>query len=464
MLVALAGIMFSVLVALLIVDRVLAKGDVLSSGSVIIYFSILGWIPLAYFAAVPDALGRLILEPIAPEYRDLGLVTQAYVWAIISTIFLYVGSVFGSKIRTAGLDSLGLWLFASKQAWDHARFPGRTVKVVCLAALGSGLAALFYYVGRLGGFAFLWDNLALRTTLSAGMGYLTSFYSFSLVFGGALALVAFRRSKVVSIMILVGVFVALVSVGQRAPAIGFIFVVLVVRHFMVRRWRGVWNLKFAAVSFVAAALVLGLVQFRSPGAIGVYMSSPMQLVGDSVAGIEEHLIRRLGTLERDVVVLGYFKEHDVWMGAGYYSLLAAPVPRGLWSDKPPVDTGQYLRAMAAGQEVDPPVPSRELQATSWPDGHWAGYMNFHIPGYLAMLLLSGYLVGWWYRFARYSGFHFGAVVGYGMIAWNGAPAMSPYSIVGLLMTFFWLFFWVRIYAVFKRLGSSAPTMSPVGRR
>src|SRR5690606_40495909 len=98
------------------------------------------------------------------------------------------------------------------------------------------------------------------------------------------------------------------------------------------------------------------VQFRVPGSIEKYAAAPGELLVDVSNTFERHVIARFGRVERDIVVLKYFKDNELWYGASYSSLITAPLPRNIYEEKPPVDTGRYLLAMSKGEIIYPPIP------------------------------------------------------------------------------------------------------------
>jgi len=147
---------------------------------------------------------------------------------------------------------------------------------------------------------------------------------------------------------------------------------------------------------------------------------------------QSDVIQRLGTLERQVVVIGYFNKHDFWHGALYESLLHAYKPRNLYPDKPPVDTGVYLNHIRQGGALYPPVPANSLAPSSWPDGYLAGYISFGVPGLLLISIASGALFGFFYRLVRLTNFAIGPVIIYGLFGFMGAVPLSPLGITYML--------------------------------
>ena len=148
---------------------------------------------------------------------------------------------------------------------------------------------------------------------------------------------------------------------------------------------------------------------------------------------QSDVIQRLGTLERQVVVIGYFNTHDFWHGALYESLLHAYKPRSRYPDKPPIDTGVYLNHIRQGGTLSPPVPANSLAPSSWPDGYLAGYISFGYLGLILISIFSGALFGFFYRLVRLTHFAIGPVIIYGMFGFMGAIPLSPLGIIQMLL-------------------------------
>jgi len=139
-----------------------------------------------------------------------------------------------------------------------------------------------------------------------------------------------------------------------------------------------------------------------------------------------------------VLIVSYFDNHQYWLGSAYFSLLAAPIPRGVWADKPPVDSGVYLRNIALGAEVNPPVPLNQLIPTGYTERNWAGYMNYGLFGLIALHVFSGALFALVYNYMRCSDYSVGTVVFYSIFAYGGTISLSPLGITGILTNIFFL--------------------------
>jgi len=182
------------------------------------------------------------------------------------------------------------------------------------------------------------------------------------------------------------------------------------------------------VAVIILGFMLGSIQLRTGNAQGFKDIT----VGKMIEDFELHVIRRITDVERGMVVLGYFLEHDYWGLGNYYSVVIAPIPSNLFPDKPPVDTGRYLASIGWGWEVSPPVPKYSIASTSWPDRFLAGYMSFGIFGYFLLSGISGFFYGAVFRVVREMNYTPIALFLFSKIALFGIMPLSPINIVQFL--------------------------------
>jgi hypothetical protein len=435
-LLVLSFIYFTILLVILRVEVVLHKKDFFSPGRIHVYFSLLPGIGLLWFSFDSTVLFEEVMSSASEHYKDSRLLVQVYSYSILITIVTYLGICIGSmpryKIANIIFDKIfGLTIFGGRKNKRYVfekRFWCGTLIYCC------AIASYVVFLSEIGGVTNLWQNLNQRVELAAGLGYLQMFYTFSLFFGSILLLSYYferRNYFKISCIILLSLFV-LASLGQRSPVAEFLYVVLVLYHYQVSRFKAVFKIKYLALVTMLIVFMLGSVQFRQADAVERYLTTPSELLQDSLKTFEKHVIARFGRIERDMVILGYFESHDFWYGASYYSLVTAPIPSSIYPNKPPIDTGRYLLAMAAGESIYPPVSVRDLPPSSWPDGNWAGYMNFYWPGLVLTCLSSGFILGFLYQYLRSSNFMVGAVALYAMSSWLGAPSLSPMGAVTIM--------------------------------
>jgi hypothetical protein len=338
---------------------------------------------------------------------------------------------------------------------DPRRFTAaRVYRAIAITALG-GAACYAYFLTRIGGLSRLWIVLYNRTLVTAGTGYISAAYA--LLFSVLGVLLAYslrfrtstlRRAAVVAGMAVVAAVLA--STGGRSGALTAVVFALMTVHYGVRPFRRLVTARTALLGAVLMVFVLVMPLFRTSRAPERYGGHPELVVADAVGSLGK-LAPQFSAADRGMVIVRYFKPRRLWWGASYLDLLVAPIPRTLLPEKPPVDEGVYLTAIAMGREVRPSLPARALPITSLPMGTWATYMNFGVVGFLAAMFLSGAVVGAAYRYMQRSSYTPGAVYLYGFVVMGGFSLsnlglVSFIITVGFTVALFWLLFGRMLHA------------------
>lgn len=413
-------VFFSILLFLFIFAGVaidsLVTSDKFSALKLFSYFSLIEAFVMLWASLRPEFIERYVFGQLHESYHEYSYVLVAYIFSLVVYFFVAVGIFFASYVFR--LPSVILGAALRLRAID-----GRSLLVTgCLFYI---LGVLFYvvFVSKIGGLANLWENVGMRTTLAAGYSYYQSAYTFFIYLGGTFLYVFFVRKRYYFLLVLalfLGLFV-LGSLGQRSPVAIFCFILLMAHNYFIKRFSSFFNARILFVGLALVVFMFSIVQFR-----------PGQDKVDNINRFERDVILRLGIIERQVAVVGYFERHDYWSFGAYKSLLYAPIPRLMYPEKPPVDTGVYINAIRQGVTVKPPVPAADLDPTSWPDYYLSGYMAFGLMGLLVVSLISGFVFGAIYRLMLDLFGSVSAVVMYGWTAFMGAIPLSPYGIVQLL--------------------------------
>lgn len=400
--------------------------DIFSAMKLVAYFACIELFVLVWFAIDSNSIEELIFEIVAPAFRNMQLVYLAYFFSIIVYFCVSIGVFLGSygTGRTPLLIDK-LFLHSRAIGKKHALSLG-----IFLYALG--VILYLFFLKQIGGFISLWLQIGLRTTLAAGLGYIQVAYNFLIMMGLFLIYVATARKRqwlVLTVFMISTVFI-LVSLGQRNPVAKMVFVILLIHHYKVKNIRNILNFRMAVLVILMVSFLFFFVQVRQ-GTLtidyeGIEFVSPKNRFKTDV-------IQRLGVIERQVVVIGYFNEHDFWYGGLYESLLHAYKIRSSFPDKPPIDTGVYLNNIRQGTIIHPPVPANSLEPTSWPDGYLAGYMSFGFIGLILISVISGLVFGFFYRLVLLSKFATGPIIFYGLLGFMGAKPLNPYGITQILI-------------------------------
>ena len=147
-----------------------------------------------------------------------------------------------------------------------------------------------------------------------------------------------------------------------------------------------------------------------------------------------------------VSIVDYFDSNDKWDGASFLGLMSAFIPSSFYPDKPPVDDGMYLYSIAHGNNVNPPMPTRDLDGTSWPlETFGSMYANFGFIGVIVGMFFLGYIISYTFKKMVYSNYQFKYVIFYIIMLFTFE--ISTLRIVKALLAFIILSF---IQLIIKR--------------
>lgn len=354
----------------------------------------------------PLVLNRPTIDNIENEIAYLGLLHTAGFIALL-----------------AGARSRGVPSFIARKIPLVAAHPtaGRLL-LASLSAVLLGLVAFAYFLQAVGGLQYLLQNLAARTRITSGHGYLVASYRMAFVFATTTAIFLFRYSRRWWQYLLLGAIVSLsvgilTSTGGRSGTVELLFACTIIWHYCVRPIKRISPSAILAAAFVALYVVFVPV-LRSPGGYEALLNRPSEVlakVGDNM-GL---LARGNSYVDAQLLVIHHFNPDNVWLGRSYLDLAVAPVPRRLLPDKPPVDDGVYLYTIATGREVVPPRPFSELQRTSWPPYTFGiSFMNFWIPGMLFGMFVLGICYSSAYLYMERAGYSLFSVFAYAAVMWR----------------------------------------------
>lgn len=417
MLTALSLIYFILILSFIYIDGLFSK-NIFSAVKLASYFSLINAFVLLWFSIRPQAIEKYIFSTLSAGYHHYEYVYFAYIFTIVTYLVVITGVFLGSYSSglTASFLSNRFFRFHKLKKIENLK----TANIVFL------LAFIIYviFIFKVGGLGYLWSNLHLRTQLTAGLGYYHAVYSFLIFISIPVIYVRFVsvRKYFKFVLYLIPALIMLGSLGQRAPAIILIFVLLLTHHYIIKDFRSVFNFKTIILVFLSLFFMFYFVQFRVGSA-----------AGSQLENFERNVIQRLGNIERQVAVIGYFDNHEFWGFGVYKSLLYAYIPRSYYKDKPPVDTGVYINQIRQGVSVNPPQPISELQPSSWPDGHLAGYVSFGLFGLIVVGFMAGWVYGVIYRVMIKSSYQVTSIMLFASMGFMGVKSVSPLDIVSILM-------------------------------
>jgi len=417
-----------------IIERFYCKKDIFSAGSFFIYFSLLPAFSNLYFSLNQEAFYNNVLIMVASEYKDYFYVYAALFLQVVAIFSTYIGLLMSYQ-KNDKLASLILKKLFRYDALDKASFNFRNdglILFVGVVVLALGVVVYIKFISAIGGLAYLWLNMHERAVTNAGLGYYQTFFMFAVPLGSFMMIYVLLKKdkKTLSFLVIAGVVLLLGSLGSRGPALSYIISLLIFYHYHFHKIKSLFNFKLVLIYLSFPMIIVIMLQFRGGAGSSVNTDT---LISNSVKSLERGFIARVGRLERDIVIIKYFTEHNFWLGSSYLGLITAPIPRTLYPEKPPNDSGMYLRTIADGHVVVPPVAVNKLLNSSWPEQNWVGYMNWGIIGFIFTFFLSGYITGKIYSIMVERNCSVIGAFLYAKLIIGGVIVLSPLPLINLLM-------------------------------
>jgi hypothetical protein len=334
--------------------------------------------------------------PLVGHERWLELINDSLLIAIVGTLAFLIGYYMPRQ----SAESLARALPLPRGEWDP-----RSLMLIVILLTCIGLAAIYYFMDRVGGLRYFLDNLYLHNELARGRYYLLWAFQLlplaSLVWFASLAKRKGRALNTPVFWLHFTVATALTaSLGGRAQVLYLWEVLLVIYHYRVRRVA----LKAIAVFFVIATMFLFVA--------GSYRRSTASERPDTVfptdvspaAVANEVLYYDYSSLDIMVLLLDRVPDEiPLRWGRSFLDLVVLPVPRSVYADKPaPLNTWYSQQLFGAERGGKKASILGE------------GFVNFHIPGVLLIMLLYGFAARVLYTNLQLSDFGPGAVLVYAL--------------------------------------------------
>lgn len=320
-------------------------------------------------------------------FSNVYLTTNDYLFEklITSQIPIYKGNelVFSHAILFEMLSFLSLIFgvtLVQKKFWSSSSSNEDIIKTDYFLVIGILFEIIFF--SKTGGLASYWASIALRSTANAGLGYYQSIAGYSLL----LYLVYPKEQSRLSLL---KDLIALIGIGAFGSR-GLLIIGVLSKVFVKNEIKGAkapWA-KLFILGPILMLFLLVMLGIRKNG-FKEFQSQPLQSVKSSITLFEEGFVARVGRLEREYVILESFDITTFWLGAEYVNLFTAPIPRSLYFDKRPVDTGVYVRLASLGKSINLDQAANDISVNSWPQQNWSGYMNFGLLGLLFYHILAG---------------------------------------------------------------------------
>ena len=252
------------------------------------------------------------------------------------------------------------------------------------------------FLSKVGGLLNLILNMSTKTLAVQGTAfYRNTFLLTSMLSVGFFILYISKKGnasvfdKAILGVLIIVCFAILGSSGERKNPMMLLIYAAICWNFLVAKLKVITlknvSLFVFLVFFASLAPVL-----RKSGAIELYMDTPGDLFLDSFQYIGE-VFKRFSEVDISIFIFSHFDSIDkLWFGASIVDFFTGFVPSSMYYDKPPLDEGVYIYALAHGYDVYPPTPFHQMLPVGWPLSRMTGpFVNFGIFGIVIFAALTG---------------------------------------------------------------------------
>ena len=269
----------------------------------------------------------------------------------------------------------------------------------------------FLFLNKVGGLSYLLLNLSNKTLVIQGTGFYRNAYLVTSLLSIGFFIFYLSKTNTLTFMnkfflfsIVSIFFLMLASTGERKNPI-----LVLIYTFML------WNFKISKIKLVTtkniSAFILILIFaslapiLRKSGSTEFYMANPSLLIVDSMPYIGE-LFKRFSEIDISLFIYSYFNDLDrFWYGSSIVDFFTGLIPRDFYPDKPPLDEGVYIYALAHYYNVTPPTPFHSMLPVGWPLSRvTSGWVHFGPIGVILYAVFTGYILKMFYNISLHTNF------------------------------------------------------------
>lgn len=276
--------------------------------------------------------------------------------------------------------------------------------------LFTGIVSYLLFLNSIGGIVKLLSSLDSKNNLIQGTGYFQAIYGVSLFCSTGFLIKAIAGSVNKQILtrylpvVVFFTFLILATIGSRKVPILYILYSIVMWNYCVRRVNFL-KPKYIVFAFIGLMYFSIMPLFRVAGAWDYYVSNLPELFNAAFEKIFS-FFDRFSDIDRSLLIYSIFDFDNLWWGSSFKDLLYAPIPRGMFPEKPPTDSGVYIYNLAHGYDYTPTTPFSKMLPVGWPLSSITNmYVNFWFPGVILAGLINGAILIYFYRAVLNSNFN-----------------------------------------------------------
>ncbi|MGB9596697.1 MAG: O-antigen polymerase, partial [Candidatus Poribacteria bacterium] len=313
-------------------------------------------------------------------------INKGLIYNIIGLLIYYLGYYSGIGWNIA--NRIGDFEFVRNSEWDANK-----VKkcIIAFSLVGFMFYCIIVYIN--GGLMNMLKGWSTRSKLFAGEFYFLWGFSALVISSYILFCFYITTRKTIKKTMFTWIHILFTAIlmftfGGRGRVVSFFLVLLTLYNYLKHKIGTKMLLIFAflAILFLQAALLLRESTWR--GSFDIYAIEQLNF-GRFDKIIKSFLERPNFDYYASVIALVPNKV-PLQMGRTYLSLLAAPIPRKLWKNKPFIHEGSYVRNLISPEETGGrPIGNIGIF-----------YLNFHIPGIVIGMFILGLFNSVLYSFLK----------------------------------------------------------------
>jgi hypothetical protein len=379
-----------ILLTLLIIKNLPHSNSIFTLYNLFIVFA-LAEVPYLFYL---NHNNELIHNYVKPHIEDYELVFVKHIILKLAFITIALFSMHTFNPRASIL----------KRTFSVKSFNNRHLLFTSISFSFLALIAFSLFLHKVGGLTYLMLNISNKTIVVQGTGlYRNLIFLSSLLSLGFYIHYLSRLKKVdtfrafVFLFLIILLFSVLASSGERKNPLLLIVYVIILWNFTINRIRilSARYLPLLLFFIIFAAIIPPL---RIPGATDYYLQHPFLLANDSIPYVGE-IFKRFSEIDISLFIYSFFDNTDkLWLGASIPDFFTGVVPSAFFPNKPPLDEGVYIYALAHYYDVSPPTPFKDMLPVGWPLSRVTGpYVHFGTIGVIVSAFITGLILKYFYN-------------------------------------------------------------------
>lgn len=372
------GFILALVLIIIFINSYRKNRDIFSPMCIFTFYQFIEYVPSILFATID--YGQVI---------DDSTVLPTFIFEFFFILSVLMGYYLKFKRGTNRQINID-----KKNLFNAVIYKRRSILLIyCL-----GLAGKIYTITRSGGISYIINNTAvsyLKLTSGSGFTEILKYLTFI-----SIMLMIYRASKtknksdIIYSLIMIIIYMILDMIySRRSTAITLILLALFCINYFTNRIK---IRKFLKPQYILLILslcgIIVVLPYIRKNTFVNYNIAKTQIVSRQSMN---DIMGRLSMVGRDVFVYNYFNLGNFWLGRSYLNLFVSFIPSSIWTYKPAVDEGRYLKHLMNGIDISPNASVTSMLFKESIPFTMPGilYANFGIIG----IIIGGFTLGYIYK-------------------------------------------------------------------